>query len=300
MGQLSGDALGSLVEFLTPEQIQCRYPNGVRSMADGGTWNTIAGQPTDDSEMALLLARMLVEKRTYDPSEAHRQYQYWIDSKPFDCGNTIFSGLIGMPNQTSQANGALMRISPLGIFGANVKRVQVAEWAMQDAALTHPNVICQQVNALFAMALADAVDTGPTAHELYNSIREWVFDMEMDPAIQDIVVRAAEESPEDYVYQQGWVLIALQNALYQLLHAPDLEKGVVDTIMRGGDTDTNAAICGALLGAVYGIESVPVQWTDSVLSCRPKTGRPGVFQPRPECFWPTDALELAKELVGLN
>ena len=57
LGQLAGDALGSLVECRTPEQIRREYPNGVRKLADGGTWNTIAGQPTDDSEMALLLAR---------------------------------------------------------------------------------------------------------------------------------------------------------------------------------------------------------------------------------------------------
>ena len=60
LGQLAGDALGSLVEFQTPEQIRRAYPDGVRELADGGTWNTIAGQPTDDSEMALMLARMLV------------------------------------------------------------------------------------------------------------------------------------------------------------------------------------------------------------------------------------------------
>jgi ADP-ribosylglycohydrolase len=32
----------------------------------------------------------------------------------------------------------------------------------------------------------------------------------------------------------------------------NLEEGVVDTVMRGRDTDTNAGICGSLLGAVYG------------------------------------------------
>jgi len=63
LGQLAGDALGSLVEFQTPEQIRQEYPNGVRELVDGGTWNTIAGQPTDDSEMALLLARMLLTRR---------------------------------------------------------------------------------------------------------------------------------------------------------------------------------------------------------------------------------------------
>ena len=62
LGQLTGDALGSLVEFQSPHVIRCNYPEGVREMVDGGTWNTIAGQPTDDSEMALLLARMLVKR----------------------------------------------------------------------------------------------------------------------------------------------------------------------------------------------------------------------------------------------
>lgn len=44
------------------------------------------------------------------------------------------------------------------------------------------------------------------------------------------------------------MLTAFHNALWQLLHATNLEEAVVDnTVMRGGDTDTNAAICGALL-----------------------------------------------------
>lgn len=297
LGQLSGDALGSLVEFQTPEEIRGRYPDGVRIMADGGTWNTLAGQPTDDSEMALLLARMLVEKRTYDPTEAHRRYKCWIESEPFDCGSTIFAGLMGCLSHASQANGALMRISPLGIFGANFEIKRVAEWAMQDAAITHPHVICQQANALFVMGIAHAIRSGCSARELYSRIAQWAADISVEPVLLDTIKQAAEVPPKDYVHQQGWVLIALQNALYQLLHAPSFEEGVVDTVMRGGDTDTNAAICGALLGAVYGREAVPDQWQDSVMNCRAKSGDPRVLKPRPECFWPVDALELAKELV---
>ena len=63
LGRLAGDSLGSLVEFQTPDQIRRKYPGGVRRLADGGTWGTIAGQPTDDSEMALTLARMLTGTR---------------------------------------------------------------------------------------------------------------------------------------------------------------------------------------------------------------------------------------------
>ena len=45
LGQVIGDSLGSLVEFRSKRDIAREYPGGVRELADGGTWNTIAGQP---------------------------------------------------------------------------------------------------------------------------------------------------------------------------------------------------------------------------------------------------------------
>ena len=122
--------------------------------------------------------------------------------------------------------------------------------------------------------------------------------MSADDALMETITGATEAPPADYVHQQGWVLIAFRNVLWQLLHAPNLEEAVVDTVMRGGDTDTNAAICGALLGAVYGRDAVPAQWTDCLLNCRPVAGQAHVGRPRPECFWPVDALELAERLVS--
>jgi ADP-ribosyl-[dinitrogen reductase] hydrolase len=297
LGQLAGDALGSLVEFRTPQDIKDQYPQGVRELADGGTWNTVAGQPTDDSEMALLLARMLADHGRYDPAKARKAYEFWLDSGPFDCGMTISSGLRGDPNPDSQANGAMMRISPLGIFGANYDLSQVAQWARQDAAITHPHQVCLQTNALFTMAIAHAVRQGCDARNLYCQIVTWAEEMKVDGNLIDTIRGAAETPPADYVHQQGWVLTALRNALWQLLHAPNLEEAVVDTVMRGGDTDTNAAICGALLGAVYGRKAVPIQWVESLLKCRPAAGQPNVRNPRPECFWPVDALKLAERLI---
>ncbi len=298
LGQLAGDALGSLVEFRTPQEIRMQYPGGVRELADGGIWNTIAGQPTDDSEMALLLARMLAEHESYDAEKAREVYVFWLESGPFDCGGTICRGLRGRPNPDSQANGALMRISPLGIFGARHDLLQVAEWARQDAALTHPHPVCLQVNALFAMAIAQAIRAECDPKDLYRRVAGWAEDMEVEHSLLDAVHAAAEVPPSDYVSLQGWVLKAFQNALWQLTHASGLEEAVVDTVMRGGDTDTNAAICGALLGAVYGRAAVPAQWIECLLNCRPAAGRDNVFHPRPECFWPADALELAERLIG--
>lgn len=297
LGQLSGDALGGLVEFQSPGEIFAKYPDGVRELADGGTWNTIAGQPTDDSEMALMLARMLADRGEYDAEAARHAYVYWIDSGPFDCGMTTTAGLRGRPNHESQANGALMRISPLGIFGANHDPARVAEWAERDASITHPHPVCLQANALFAMAIAHAVRTGSGPDELYRRIIEWSGERKIDSSLTEIITTAATEPPLDYIRQQGWVLVAFHNALWQLLHSENVEDGVVDTVMRGGDTDTNAAICGALLGAVYGEESIPSQWTDALLTCRPADSDPRVRHPRPECFWPVDALDLAEQLL---
>ena len=283
--------------YKTPEQIRQKYPNGVRELVNGGTWNTIAGQPTDNSEMALILARMLVDQEKYDQEEARKVYIYWLDSGPFDYGMTVLSGLRGRPNPYSQANGAMMRISPLGIFGANHDLQQVAEWAKQDAALTHPHPVCQQANALFAMAIAHAIRTGIGTHDLHEQMVLWAAEMDADDSLMETITGAAETPPEDYVHQLGWVLIALRNVLWQLLHASNLEEAVVDTVIRGGDTDTNAAICGELLGAVWGRDAIPYQWTECLLNCRPVAGQAHVRHPRPECFWPVDALELAERLV---
>ena len=63
----------------------------------------------------------------------------------------------------------------------------------------------------------------------------------------------------------GWVLIALQNAFFCLAHHA-FEEALVDTVGRGGDTDTNAAIAGAL-------------------------------RPRPMSCWPDDVLEVAEALL---
>jgi ADP-ribosylglycohydrolase len=296
LGQLAGDALGGLVEFQAPEEIRRRYPGGVRDLADGGTWNTLAGQPTDDSEMALALARMLVARGSYDAAAARAAYVRWLDSSPFDCGRTVSAGLRGKPNAASQANGALMRICPLGIFSARRDPARVAEWARQDAAITHPHPVCVQANALFALAVARAVREAVAPRELYRRIREAAGTAEA--SLREAIEEAENAPPADYVSQEGWVLIAFQNALWQMLHAPSLEEGVVDTVMRGGDTDTNAAICGALLGAVRGAAAVPERWRQALRACRPEAGRAGVKRPRPPEYWPVDAEELAVQLLG--
>jgi ADP-ribosyl-[dinitrogen reductase] hydrolase len=297
LGQIAGDNLGSLVEFQSAEAILQKYPQGVRVLQAGGMYNTLAGQPTDDSELALALARTLVRVGAYDENEVAKAYAEWYNSNPFDVGAATRMSFSSIGTKTpaqdaqraalreTQANGAMMRISPL-----------LADLARQDCRLSHPHVICQDANAVYAVAVSNAlIANNPVT--LYQNTLKWAERSEIHPAIMRWLKYAEKDPPEEYFRQMGWVRIAFQNAFYQLLHATSLEEGVVDTVMRGGDTDTNGAICGALLGALYGFERVPLQWRNSIQECRPATGGFRVFQPRPVAYWPNDVVELAAKLV---
>ena len=170
----------------------------------------------------------------------------------------------------------------------------LAKLAAEDAALTHPNRICRQGNGIFATAIAETIREGCSAQYLYERIAARAAQWEVDDAISERIEEAKTRRPPEYSRQMGWVLTAFQNALYELLHAPTLEEGVIATVHCGGDTDTNGAICGALLGAVYGRETIPRQWEERIPACRPSVE---TTQPRPEEYWPHDALRLAGKLV---
>jgi hypothetical protein len=94
----------------------------------------------------------------------------------------------------------------------------------------------------------------------------------------------------------GWVLVALQNAFFHLAKS-DFEESLVATVAAGGDTDTNAAICGALLGAALGRQAIASRWILPVLACR-STVDAGAPRPRPATYWPDDVLELAEALLA--
>jgi ADP-ribosylglycohydrolase len=264
-----------------------------------GAFDLIAGQPTDDSEMALALARSLAEHDGYNKEAVRQAYVQWLQSRPFDCGITVAGALRGKMNPESQANGAMMRASPLGIQGARDSDYDAIDrWAEEDARITHPNPVCVDANILYTRAIAEAIRNPQIPleiYELYGEIARWAEYAE--DAVREAVKAAKESPPPSYTRQMGWVLIAFQNVLYQLLHARSFEEALVDTVMRGGDTDTNAAICGALLGAVYGLEGIPQRWRDAVLDCRPSADNPRAKRPRPECYWPVDALTLAQQLL---
>lgn len=294
LGQIAGDNLGALVEFSTAAEVAASHPDGPRRLEDGGHWGILAGQPTDDSEMALTLARAVVGEGRYDDGKVLEAYRAWYRTEPFDIGDTTRAALVGYLMADSQANGSLMRASPLAIFAHGARTEEAAELGRSDSALTHPNPVCRDAVAAFVVAASRAIARGGEAELAYEAALAWARSSAVAP-VTEALVRAASEAPRCDEGHVGWVLITLQNAFHELLHAPSVEAGVVATVRRGGDTDTNGAVAGALLGAVHGRAAIPLQWRSMILSCRPHPQR--ARHPRPPSCWPVDALELAEGLL---
>lgn len=302
LGQLAGDALGSYVEFQSAREIGQRHPDGVRDLKDGGHWGTIAGQPTDDSEMALALARSIVAQGGFQPEAAARAYIAWKQSHPFDMGGTTSMGISalmgrGQASTSSQSNGALMRVSPIGIANPG-QPARAAEQARRDASLTHPHPVCVAASGCFAAAIAAGI-AGAERHEMWSVAHAHAGQDTAGATIRATLEAAQLRAPEEFQRQMGWVLTALQNAFHHLWSGITLEDALVDTVGRGGDTDTNAAICGALLGASQGREAIPLRWQRALVTCRTGDAR-GINRPRPTDYWTDDAIALAEALLVIN
>jgi ADP-ribosylglycohydrolase/fructose-1,6-bisphosphatase/inositol monophosphatase family enzyme len=287
LGQIIGDSLGAQVEGRPASEIAKRFPGGVRDLADGGVLHTIAGQPTDDSEMALTLARLLVREGRHDAERARDAYREWLQTRPIDISETTERGLLGMHTTESQSNGSLMRVAPIGVWAAG-DPARAAATARVDSALTHPNPVCLEACAAYCAAIAAGV-AGASAEEMVAA----ALQHSAGPAREAIQRNAL---PDDFGRPRASVITSLQNAFFRLRHAAQPESALPDTIACGGDTGTNAAVAGALLGACHGRGAFPSRWVYPVRACRP-VAEASAPRPRPMAYWPDDVLDLAEALL---
>jgi ADP-ribosylglycohydrolase len=150
--------------------------------------------------------------------------------------------------------------------------------------------VCLDACAGYCAAIAVGVAGGDV-----DAMFEAALAAAKGPAHEAIKRAAKGNAPADFFTHPSWVLVALQNAFY-CLKALSFEEGLVHTVGCGGDSDTNAALAGALLGAFHGRDAVPSRWLLPVLACRPLV-EAGALRPRPMEYWPDDLLELAEALL---
>jgi ADP-ribosylglycohydrolase len=186
-------------------------------------------------------------------------------------------------------------VPPIGIWAAG-DPARAAKAAREDSRLTHTAPLCVEACAGFAAAIAAGV-AGGTTDDMARAALE-VLDADAR-LVRGAIEQGLGGSNAELKASPGHVLLALQNAFCQLARAHDFEDAVAATASAGGETDANAAVAGALLGARHGRQGVPARWILPLLACRPGAAA-DAFKPRPMEYWPDDSLELAEALLRLS
>ena len=273
-----GDALGAGYEFGSAPY------DGWPAMIGGGLGNFAPGEWTDDTAQAVAIARVAAtgaDLRTTEALDAIAAgFAEWYAGNPPDVGiqtaavlqlagrDATAKQMIEAARQVhersgrSAGNGSLMRTAPvtlahLGDPGALV------EAAMAVSSLTHHDPLAGEGAALWCLMIRHAVRHAdfPTADDVLPLLGETGHDW-------GAVLEEAETQEPATFHQNGWVVGALQAAWSAITHTPvpdeeprrHLQDAFAAAIGIGHDTDTVAAIAGALLGARWGASAVPEEW----------------------------------------
>jgi ADP-ribosylglycohydrolase len=279
LGALVGDAAGATLEFCHKE-ITEEMALKAMTMPGGGAIRVGPGQITDDGELTLTLWTSLNSLETSNIVPIltlMRGYKDWYESCPFDVGRTcslafetfydFFRGehiytlqgckdTIKKMNEGSEANGALMRATAIAtwIITTDVDIEMGIECAKEDARLSHPSIVCQEVNAIYVFAIIHLLK-GLSPKETLELLDEFIYDeITSEKVKQWYYEESLDISEIDPTKQIGHVRWGFVMAIY-FLRNPDIpyEDAIKITLMKGGDTDTNAAIVGGLVGAYHEI-----------------------------------------------
>ena len=179
-------------------------------------------------------------------------------------------------------NGAVMRCAPLAIRWRHDDTALVRNTVV-SAVVTHwdPRCIWSAVfvNLAIASLLRESPDDALRLVERAERARETLGDAlapfgtnapvpaAVTKALDVADVTAPEEIGLDG-WDMGYTLKAMQVALWCVRRAADFEAALIAVVNAGGDTDTNGAVAGAVLGAHFGLEAIPKRWCDQVARLR--------------------------------
>lgn len=198
-------------------------------------------------------------------------------SSPIDIGNATRIGLhnykrLRNPAQSgvgfgSAGNGSLMRCIPTALFAFGERRRQNESMAISEFTHNDPRctVACAAYNEIVA-ALVVNDKTPQEAVEIGKNVADDLGCAEVAGAIREgetlPLAKIASKGPA--LNASGYVLDSLKLAIAALLDSRSFEDVLVDVVRIGGDTDTNGAIAGGLLGARDGIENIPERWLEKL------------------------------------
>jgi ADP-ribosylglycohydrolase len=269
IGSAVGDALGAPFEFGPEGAFSARfpYPGHGGEMCGGGGWDP--GEATDDTQMAVLVAESLLECGRLELPDVFRRFQRWAAADPKDIGlqteAVLSSGdpwdlaaaLHFRTNQRAAGNGALMRAAPSAVHFAPSGRESTMDAARRLSALTHGDRAAWEGTAI----LHELIRVALTGADPLTAVPDTLTAVHPDHRPRYATVLAPDWHPDEATEFNGAVWPCLGSAAWALRTTSSYEEAVRAAIDLGGDTDTVAAVTGALAGAVHGIDGIPGRWT---------------------------------------
>ncbi len=271
-GLAVGDALGAPVEGLGGDLIRSMGPAGelVKNPSGGTLYYT------DDTQMTIGVAETLVEcgeireeelcaafAENYDPARgygqgARRVIEAMATGDDWrELAGSLFPG-------GSYGNGAAMRVAPVGLlFCDDLQRV--ATEAERSSMPTHVHPLGVDGARLIAIAVALAMRGGHfNREEFLTELLGWAQTEEFKWQLGT----ARELDPWDSLISFGNSLEAHRSVVTAIACFTSSPDNYLDVISRaigqGNDTDTLAAMAGAISGARLGISGIPAHLIESL------------------------------------
>jgi poly(ADP-ribose) glycohydrolase ARH3 len=264
LGTFVGDALGMPFEGLPRASIP-RHVEMIESRLGRGTY-------TDDTQMMIALAESLIVRGRVDVEHLARAFLDAYDADRGYGGGTrrvlelwrsgvavgaaaawVFDG------QGSRGNGAAMRIAPVAVcFRDDHERLCVE--AAASARVTHAHA----VGVDGAVVQAAAIGAALRNEDILSVARATAQTAElrrMLEAVEELL--AASPAPGKVptrVRSSADAAESVTAALYSALAHDHFEAALQFAVRLGGDTDTVAAMAGAVAGARDGYRSIPSRW----------------------------------------
>ena len=301
VGLAVGDALGMPTQGLSREHIRSAFGR-ITGLLPAPDDNPIsaglpAGSITDDTEQALLLADLLIEDGgRIDPGKLAVRLADWED-RMRERGSLDLLGpstrkavqavLQGTPpalaGTTGTTNGAAMRIAPVGIAVPPGDLTALLDRVEEACLVSHATSIAISGAAAVAAAVSAAVDGQPLHLAIGLAIRaarqgvhrgSWVAGADVGARIAWVLERAARRDPAQVVPELVALVgtsLATQESVpcafgVLALHPDDPWAACCEAAGLGGDTDTIAAMAGAVGGAIGGVGAFPAEVVETVLS----------------------------------
>ena len=291
LGLAVGNLLGLPMEGDSYRSIERRYPQGILDIDP-----VEAHRPMDDDlAQAVDLGEALLDGGLYVNEFAERLV-VWARENGRGMGILTSQAIreLGADHAPPEAarilyernpiapNGGVMRCAPVALA-----RLQQPELLVSDSAstcvVTHYAVTCQWscilVDAVIALLLRSVSPDLPAlmAAGSADGAPDLLSVAERDNISTSVLASIADGTPltsDAFWLRQeqrhiGHTVLALQCGLWAAVTELDFETALRGIIEGGGDTDTNGALAGAVLGARYGASAIPQRW----LECIPERQR---------------------------